>query len=94
MSKEYRVAVAADDAKTRLHGGTHQAALALQNSIKVSFRVGDALNLMSGSEGRVPVQLHELQQVCFQHLQISARLTALGRAHNALYFFPCRLSRC
>jgi hypothetical protein len=62
MSKDYRTAVpgAADGS----HDTTSASCVVtMQQSIKVSYAVGDVLTLWSGSEGRVPVQLHELQQV-------------------------------
>jgi hypothetical protein len=77
MSKDYRTAVpgpaeGSDDTTSTA------CVVTMQQSIKVSYAVGDVLTLWSGSEGRVPVQLHELQQVTallhFMHRYVNVSL--------------------
>jgi hypothetical protein len=74
MSKDYRTAVPGTAEGSEANTSA-ACAVTMQQSIKVSYAVGDVLTLWSGAEGRVPVQLHELQQVTtlftsgFMHLR-------------------------
>lgn len=67
MSNSFRISTSATSRtnSTSTGGGSGTGALQVRmvEAIKVAFRTGEVLDVISGAEPRVPVQYHEFSQV-------------------------------
>lgn len=73
ISKEYRAGVPS----TATANSTSTSSSMLARGVKLSYVVGDVLTTLSGTEARVPLQYHELQEVRIVKHSLSAHFPPL-----------------